>query len=276
MTEDQVSESATSIAGRLRAAGCVFAEDEAALLLDAAADPEDLERLVAARVEGRPLEPLLGWVAFDGRRLRLGPGVFVPRRRTEVLAREAARLARAGDLVLDLCCGIGAVGATVAARVPGAEVWATDIEPEAVRWAGENLDPARVVVGDLFEAVPTSFRGRFAVIAANAPYVPTDAIAMMPPEARDHEPWVSLDGGADGLDLHRRIVREAPGWLRASGHLMIEASADQAPVTAGLMQDAGFATRIVSSRKRDGRAVVGTVQPGASDEGVPDAREWSP
>jgi release factor glutamine methyltransferase len=256
-----VSGPATSatIVARLRAAGCVFAEDEAALLVEEAADADDLERLVAARVSGQPLEPLLGWVAFAGVRLRLGPGVFVPRRRTEVLAREAARLTTAGDRVLDLCCGIGAVGATVAARVPQAEVWASDIEPEAVRWARVNLGTSHVVQGDLFAALPGELRGSFAVIAANAPYVPTEAIALMPPEARDHEPRITLDGGSDGLDLHRRIVAEARDWLTDSGYLLIEASVVQAPITAALMQQAGFNPRVKRSAKRDGTAVVGSL-----------------
>jgi len=248
-----------TVVERLRAAGCVFAEDEAALLIDAAADSDDLERLVAARVSGQPLEPLLGWVAFAGLRVRIGPGVFVPRRRTEVLAREAATLTAPGDRVLDLCCGAGAVGATIAARVPEAEVWASDIEPEAVRWAQVNLDPSRVLLGDLFAPLPAALRGSFAVIAANAPYVPSEAIALMPPEARDYEPRVTLDGGRDGVDEHRRIVSGARDWLTASGYLLIESSVDQAPVTAALMQAEGFRTRVVRSRKRDGTAVVGSL-----------------
>ncbi len=92
----------SAVVARLRSAGCVFAEDEAALLLDAAAgEPDALERLVVARVSGEPLEQLLGWVAFGGRRVAVGPGVFVPRVRTELLAELAAARLTGTDVVVE-------------------------------------------------------------------------------------------------------------------------------------------------------------------------------
>ncbi|WP_415654102.1 methyltransferase, partial [Saccharomonospora xinjiangensis] len=124
---------------RLRAAGCVFAEEEARLLADAAADAEGLESLVSRRVSGVPLEHLLGWVEFGGLRVVVEPGVFVPRRRTEFLAESAAALAGAGSVVVDLCCGAGAIAAVVAARVPGVRVFAADVDPVAVRCARQTL-----------------------------------------------------------------------------------------------------------------------------------------
>jgi len=248
----------TALVRRLRAAGCVFAEEEAALLLEAAASPEELEALVERRVAGEPLEPLLGYAEFAGLRIHVDAGVFVPRRRTELLAREAAALAAPGDAVLDLCCGAGAIGAVIAARVPCAVVYAADVEPAAVRAARANLPPERVFEGDLFAALPTSLRGGFAVIAVNAPYVPTDAIALMPPEARLYEPAVALDGGADGLDLHRRIAAEASAWLTPRGAVVIETSDEQAERTAGLFEAAGFTPRVVSDPDLDGTVVVAT------------------
>jgi release factor glutamine methyltransferase len=105
---------------RLRAAGCVFAEDEARLLISAARTPAELDAMVARRTAGLPLEQVLGWAEFCGLRIAVAPGVFVPRRRTEFLVRQAAELARPGAVIVDLCCGAGAIGAALAAAVPRA------------------------------------------------------------------------------------------------------------------------------------------------------------
>ena len=106
-----------AVAVVLRAAGSVFAEDEARLLVEAARDDADLDRLVRQRAAGIPLEHLLGWVEFDGLRIAVEPGVFVPRRRTELLVREAARRAPPRAVVVELCCGAGAVAAALTARL---------------------------------------------------------------------------------------------------------------------------------------------------------------
>ena len=202
---------------RLRAAGCVFAEEEAGLLAEAATSAEELETLTARRAAGEPLEPLLGWVEFCGLRLAVAPGVFVPRQRTALLVDEVVALVRPGSVVVDLGCGVGAIAAAVLARVPGVEVYAVDVDPAAVTCARRNLPAERVFEGDLYAALPTGLRGEVDVVAANAPYVPTDAIALMPREARDHEHRVALDGGADGLAVQRRVIAEAPAWLRPGG-----------------------------------------------------------
>ena len=248
------------IVARLRAGGSVFAEDEARLLLAERRSPTALESGVARRERGIPLEHVLGWAAFDGHRVLVDERVFVPRRRTELLAREAAAIAHAGDTVIDLCCGCGAVGLAIARRVPGIALFATDIDPIAVANARRNLEPleATVVEGDLFDALPTSLRGTVAVIAVNAPYVPVDAIALLPPEAREFESRVALDGGADGLDLHRRIAAAVGDWLAPSGHLLIESSAAQAPLTAAMLRACGLASRIVRDDDIDATIVIGS------------------
>ena len=130
---------AAALAARLRAAGCVFAEDEAALLIAAASSAAELERLVDQRVSGRPLEQILGWAEFCGLRIFVEPGVFVPRRRTEFLVDQAVALAGPHPVVVDLCCGSGAVGAAVIDRLHDVELWAGDIDPAAVRCARRNL-----------------------------------------------------------------------------------------------------------------------------------------
>ena len=245
---------------QLRRAGCVFAEDEARLLLEAAADDEALEAMVARRVAGEPLEQVLGWALFDGLRIRVAPGVFVPRRRSELLVAAAVHALDASHepVVVDLCCGSGALGAAVAARRPDAVVHAADIDPDAVACARLNLAPDRVHQGDLFDALPPTLRGGVDVVVVNAPYVPTDAIALMPPEARDHEHRVALDGGADGLDLHRRIATGVASWLVPGGAVAIETSRRQADGTADALRVAGLDARVLREEELDATVVVAT------------------
>ncbi|HEY0214971.1 MAG TPA: putative protein N(5)-glutamine methyltransferase [Cellulomonas sp.] len=252
---------------RLRAAGCVFAEDEAALLASEAADHAALERMATRRVAGDPLEQVVGWAEFCGLRIVVEPGVFVPRRRTELLARTAAALAGdaptgaagPGARVVDLCCGSGAVGAAVVALVPGVALWAADIDPVAVRCARRNVGEAGdVLLGDLDAPLPRALLGRLDVLVANAPYVPTEEIAMMPPEARDHEPTTALDGGADGVDLHRRVAAAAPRWLRPGGHLLIETSRRQAAATVAACTAHGLTARVLRDEDLDATVVHAT------------------
>src|ERR1700688_636449 len=193
-----MSVSDSLIVSRLRAAGCVFAEDEARLLLSTARTPDELDAMVDRRVAGLPLEQVLGWAEFCGLRIAVAPGVFVPRRRTEFLVRQAAVLARAGmarpgDVIVDLCCGSGAVGTALAAALDRAEVHAADIDPAAVRCARRNLAAAggELSQGALSQPLPAALRGRVDVLAANVPYVPTEAVGSLPPEARLHEPRVA-------------------------------------------------------------------------------------
>lgn len=246
----------TSVVSRLRAAGCVFAEEEARLLAEAAATPADLDVLVSRRVAGLPLEQVLGWAEFLGLRIAVEPGVFVPRRRTALLAWHAATLARRGSVVVDLCCGSGALGAAVFAAVPGVEVFAVDIEPAAVRCARRNVTGA-VYEGDLYAPLPPSLRGRVGVLVANAPYVPSDAVDLMPPEARLHEPLVALDGGADGLDVLRRVIAGAPSWLCAGGHLLFETSTRQASAAVSSVAAAGLTPDVVTDEDLGATVVVG-------------------
>ncbi|MFK4728076.1 putative protein N(5)-glutamine methyltransferase [Agromyces mediolanus] len=274
MTASGSLPSTAELAARLRLAGCVFAEDEAALLIEAvrgggadgggagAARTERLERLVARREAGEPLEQLLGWAEFDGIRLLLEPGAFVPRARTQLVARRAVRLARAVDprpaRVLDLCCGVGAIGAVVLRDVPDVELVAVDLDEAAVAAARRNLEPIGATVrrGDLFAAVPERFADGFDVIAVNAPYVPTGEIQHMPPEAREHEHRLALDGGRDGLELHRRIAAEAPRRLRPGGALVIECAERQAEASAAVFAAAGLAVVVLRDEELDATAVL--------------------
>ncbi|KIQ11313.1 SAM-dependent methyltransferase [Curtobacterium sp. MCBA15_007] len=250
-----------ALAARLRAAGSVFAEDEADLLLEAGdGEPVRLRALVQRRLAGEPLEYVLGWAAFDGHRIRVTPGVFVPRSRTTVVVEQAALRLQRYDRVVDLCCGAGAISVALFGRVGALDLLATDIDPDAVDVAAENIgDRGIVVAGDLFAPLPERFRGAVAVIAVNAPYVPTASIALMPTEAREHEHRIALDGGADGLDLHRRIAASAGEWLRPGGAVVIEVSEAQAEASAAAFAAAGFTTAVERDAEVDGTCIVATL-----------------
>ena len=210
------------------------------------------------RVSGEPLEPLLGWARFSGLRIVVQPGVFVPRRRTELLASAALALVVPGDVVVDLCCGSGAVGAVLLAGAAPIELYLSDIDAAATACAARNVgDRATVLTGDLFAPLPRSLMGRIDVLVANAPYVPTAAIALMPPEARLHEARIALDGGDDGLDVQRRVVAEAPRWLGPRGTLLVETSERQAQSSAGLFRASGLEPRVLRSRRLDATVVAG-------------------
>jgi release factor glutamine methyltransferase len=272
------------VVARLRAAGCVFAEEEAAILAASADTPAQLEAMVERRADGEPLEQVVGWAEFAGLRVLVDPGVFVPRRRSEYLVEVAVRLAdqqggAVPRVVVDLCCGTGALGLAVAGelavgeaatgdaagpaspdvRLSGVELHAADLDPAAVACARRNVEPAggHVYAGDLFSALPGSLRGRIGVLICNAPYVPTSEIAFMPSEARDHEARMALDGGTDGLGVLRRVAAEAPAWLARGGVLLVETSERQAPAMAAAMDAAGLAARVHSDDEWGATVVAG-------------------
>ncbi|MFI9604008.1 putative protein N(5)-glutamine methyltransferase [Streptomyces sp. NPDC052043] len=248
------------VVAALRAAGCVFAEEEAELILTGARTPRELAVLVERRVAGFPLEQVLGWAGFHGLRIAVDPGVFVPRRRTEFLVDQAVARSPKASVVVDLCCGSGAVGAALAAALGPVELHAADIDPAATRCARRNVVPRGGTVheGDLFDALPGRLRGRVDILAANVPYVPTGEVGLLPPEARDHEPLVALDGGADGLDVLRRVTAEAADWLAPGGCLLVETSEHQAPQALAAFTRAGLTTHLAVSEDLCANVVTGT------------------
>jgi release factor glutamine methyltransferase len=251
----------------LRSAGCVFAEEEAALLQAEARTEGDLRDMVERRVAGEPLEQIVGWAEFCGIRVAVSPGVFVPRRRTEALVDLAVAIV--GDLerpvVVDLCCGTGAIGVAIAARVPDVVLHAADLDPDAVACARRNVTMGEVHEGDLYDALPSHLLGGVDLLAVNAPYVPTDDIALMPTDARDHEHRIALDGGPDGLALHRRVAAAAADWLRPAGTLLIETSRPQADGTAAACSEAGLAAGVVV---REMSTLVRAISAGSGSSGT--------
>ncbi|MGO4256196.1 putative protein N(5)-glutamine methyltransferase [Marmoricola sp. RAF53] len=243
----------------LRGAGCVYAEEEAEVLRTAAAEGRDLTGMLARRVAGEPLEWVVGRAEFrtedgDGVTVLVRPGVFVPRPRTIELALVAEEFLPAGGVLVDLCCGSGAIAAFLLHRVPGIRVLAADVDPVAAACAAENLPPGAVYCGDLFDPLPEDLRGTVDVLVANTPYVPSDVVPLMPPEARDHEPLHTLDGGPDGLALLRRISAAAAGWLRPGGVLLIEINESQYDAARDAFEAGGLLT--TARIDPDGTSVV--------------------
>jgi release factor glutamine methyltransferase len=272
----------SAVVSALRTAGCVFAEDEAQLLVTTAATDAELTDMVGQRMSGLPLEQVLGWAEFCGLRIAVEPGVFVPRRRTEYLIRQAITLgwqsARPGEpvVVLDLCCGTGALALAVArglshghgeARSGGhpdprehADVYAADVDPAAVRCARRNLAQVggQVFEGDLFGPLPATLRGRVDLLTANVPYIPSAEIELLPPEARLYEPRVALDGGGDGLGALRRVAETAAQWLAPGGSLLSEISVEQAHPAREILRAAGLGTRVKRSEDLNATVVIAT------------------
>ncbi|MGW0876465.1 putative protein N(5)-glutamine methyltransferase [Streptomyces sp. NPDC002740] len=244
----------------LRGAGCVFAEDEAELILAAARTPDEADAMAARRAAGLPLEHVVGRAEFHGLRIAVEPGVFVPRRRTEFLVDQALAAVPHARVVVDLCCGSGAVGAALAASLGQVELHAADIDAAAVRCARRNIAEhgGHAYVGDLFAALPGRLRGRIDILAANVPYVPSGEIPLLPSEARDHEPLTALDGGGDGLDVLRRVAAEAPSWLAPGGCLLVETSERQAPAAVEAFTRSGLTARLAADEELYAHVIVGT------------------
>lgn len=207
-----------------------------ALAFTDAAAPEGYAELVAERARRIPLQHLTGKAHFRRLELAVGPGVFVPRPETETVAQLAidqALLVPAPAKVADLGTGSGAIAGSIAAEVPGSEVYAVELSPLALAWARKNLEPlgVQVLEGDLRTAL-AGHEGTFDVVASNPPYIPADAVPNEP-EAAEHDPAMALyGGGADGLELPDAAARTAARLLRPGGYFVMEHAEVQAGVIA--------------------------------------------
>ncbi len=221
-----------------------------------AEEPLDLAKrmqLMAAtarRCAGEPLQYITGSAPFRRFEIACEPGVLIPRPETELLVELAlaaldGRVGAGGSArVLDLCTGTGCIACAIAAEREGAEVWASDVAPEAVALAGRNAEALGVtgrvhmLEGDLAEVVPRSLHGTFDLVVSNPPYVPSRVVDELPAEVRGHEPRLALDGGADGLSVVRRIVRESPKLLAPGGTLALELFEDHVDEACELVESA--------------------------------------
>jgi release factor glutamine methyltransferase len=225
-----------AVVDRLVAAGCVAAAEEAAELLAAAPDEPTLEAWLRRREQGEPLAWITSTLLFCGQPLHVAPGVYVPRIQSEELARRAATLLPDNGWAIDLCTGAGAVAVHLMAQVPTAAVIGIDIDVRAAACAWRNGVPT--AVADL--AVPLRRHEGFDVVTAVAPYVPTGELRLLPADVQRYEPRLALDGGADGLDIVRRVIAAARRLLRPGGWLLIEIGGDQDEALAPTLAATGF------------------------------------
>jgi release factor glutamine methyltransferase len=209
-----------------------------------------IDDLIARRLEGEPLAWITGSVGFAGLRVRVDPGVFVPRPHTEALARRAIELLPAGGIAVDLCTGSGAVAAVLRSSHPRATVMGTDIDPVAVACARRN--GVHALLGDLDEPLPPSLRGRVNLMTAVVPYVPTEELRFLPRDVLAHEPRRALDGGSGGVTMLVRAAEAAAGWLGPGGTVLLELGGDQASEITGILTDLGF-TDIRAHADEDGQ-----------------------
>jgi release factor glutamine methyltransferase len=224
-----------TVIDRLAAAGCVAPEEEAGELVRAGPDRATLERWIERRERGEPLAWIVGAAPFCGRTLLVDPGVYVPRRQSEALARRAAGLLPAGGRAADLCTGAGAIAAHISGEVPSATVVGTDVDARAVACARRNGVAA--VVAELGSPLRPD---AFDVVTAVAPYVPTDELHLLAADVRRYEPARALDGGIDGLGIVRRAIRSARRLLRAGGWLLVEVGGRQDEELRDALDTAGF------------------------------------
>ena len=218
----------------------------------------DRERQYRGFIEQRsrriPLQQITGRAWFMGLEFDVSDQVLTPRFDTECLVEAVERLLVPGMRILDLCTGSGCILLSLLARNPRIDGVGTDLSAGALQVASRNRDrlgiQAQLIQGDLFEHVT----GSFDVIVSNPPYIPSKEIGGLMPEVRDHEPAMALDGGADGLDFYRRIIREAAGYLKPGGWLAFEIGCSQGEDLVRLLSEAGY------TGVRTGRDLAGQVR----------------
>ncbi|HEY6539188.1 MAG TPA: HemK/PrmC family methyltransferase [Candidatus Dormibacteraeota bacterium] len=262
ITPDHVREATR----RLSAAGCIAAPEEAEELVAAAlGDPVRLAAMVDRRTVGEPLAWIKGTVTFCGCQIKVASGVFVPRWLSEPLAERAAELLPPSGRAIDLGTGSGAVARVLMERRPRALVIGTETDLLAIECAREN--GVTVMVGDLFQGVPATWRRLVDVVVGILPYVPTDEIEYLPRDVRAFEPLTALEGGSDGLAVVRRAAVEAAEWLRDGGSLLLAIGGKQAEALGPVLGEAGFGPmRVMTDEDGDVRgveAMAGAAQPTA-------------
>ena len=209
---------------------------------------EKLDSLAGRRINGEPMQYVIGHVEFLGLSIHVGKGVLIPRPETELLAEEAVNIIRAQQAaplrIMDLCTGSGCIALALAKAFPQACVYGVDRWADALHYAGRNaernkIDNAHFLEGDLF--TPLKGYARYNCIISNPPYIRSSDIRGLQREIKDHEPIEALDGGPDGLNFYRRILNEAPAYLEDFGIVILEIGMDQSQDIRDLALLNGFA-----------------------------------
>jgi release factor glutamine methyltransferase len=248
------------VATTLSRAGFIAAEEEAnELCVAAAGDAELLGALVERRLSGEPLAWITGNVTFCGLRIRVDPGVYVPRWLSEPLARRASERLPARGAAIDLCTGSGAVAKTLMTRHAGARVVASDIDARAVACATAN--GVEAYLGDLFAPLPRDLEERVDVVVGVVPYVPTSALPLLQRDTFTFESSLAYDGGDGGTGILRRVIIASPRFLRRGGALLLEIGGNQAVALEVDLAGAGFVdVRVLADEDGDSRGIEATLR----------------
>jgi release factor glutamine methyltransferase len=227
------------VAGDLERAGFLDPREEAAELIEAAGgDADRLRDWVARRLDGEPLPWLTGYTVFNGHRIVVDRGVYVPRPQTEPLAQRAIDRLPEDGLAADLATGCGAIAVSLQQARPRARVVASDIDQSACRCAAQN--GVEVYHGHLAQPLPPELHGRFDVVTAVVPYVPTEELVFLPRDVQRHEPGLALDGGPGGTSLLEEAAKSASTLLRRGGSLLLELGGTQDRALGPVFESAGF------------------------------------
>src|ERR1041384_1037070 len=193
---------------------------------------DQFRKAVERRAAGEPLQYIAGIQDFFGREFRVTPDVLIPRPETELLVEAALEVVGEAPLICDVGTGSGCIAVTLLCEIVAARAVAVDKSPAALdiaKFNAEKLaaaDRAMFVISDCFDSLD-SREYQFDLIASNPPYVPAEVVRALQREVRDHEPLVALSPGTDGLSMIRRLLQEAPAFLKQNGHLIMEIGFDQ-------------------------------------------------
>jgi release factor glutamine methyltransferase len=249
-----------SIASALEAAGCVAAYEEAGELIQAAHGKGQLERMLARRLTGEPLAWLTGKARFCGLDVAIDPGVYVPRWQSEPLALMAARLLPPTGRGADLCTGSGAIAMAMRSARPDALVVATEIDSLAASCARRS--GLVVYEGDLDAPLPAELASQVDVMTGVLPYVPKDALHLLPRDVQRFEPRRALDGGKGGIESLSTVVHRSPRWVKSGGWLLLEVGGDQVAQVTAMFTTSGYGDiDVLQDEDGDPRGVCGRLDP---------------
>jgi release factor glutamine methyltransferase len=253
-----ISNDHASLSALLASEGFIAAAAEAQeLLAYAAGDHEVLDSAVRRRLTGEPLAWITGQASFCGVAIRVYPGVYVPRWLSEPLARRAIDRLPEGGTAIDLCTGSGSIATVLSVHRPRARVAASDVDERAVACATAN--GVEAYCGDLFSPLPGELEARVDVVVGVVPYVPTAELPLLQRDTFTFETPLSYDGGADGTDILRRVLRDAPRFLGDSGTLLLELGGDQAGMLTDELERLGYVARsILTDEDGDVRGIEAT------------------
>lgn len=234
----------------LEKAGIENSRREAEWLIEASPDEDGAVALAARRAAGEPLQYLTGVAGFRYLELEVGPGCFIPRPETELVAERAMELLPQGGTLVDVGTGSGAIALAVASERPDARVIATEVSLAASAWAERNAERVGVQIElvhcDLLDGLDLGMRGRIDVIVSNPPYIAPDEALSLAPEVREHEPSDALFAEGHGFSVIERLLDDAPGWLTPGGWLVLEIGETQGGRAHQLLTAQGFSQVRVS------------------------------